>query len=93
MPLYNRYVTVPLLLEKSLIALLLFILHMHRGHAELTKDNIKMWAELISADLTDVARKGLRYEEIQRLYDKAQYATEYINGTSKVLEVREKLGM
>ena len=93
MPLYNRYVTVPLLLEKSLIALLLFILHMHCGRAELTKDNIKMWAELISADLTDVARKGLRYEEIQRLYDKAQYATEYINGTSKVLEVREKLGM
>ena len=93
MPLYNRYVTVPLLLEKSLIALLLFILHIHCGHAELTKDNIKMWAELISADLTDVARKGLRYEEIQRLYDKAQYATEYINGTSKVLEVREKLGM
>ena len=66
---------------------------MHCGHAELTKGNIKMWAELISADLTDVARKGLRYEEIQRLYDKAQYATEYINGTSKVLEVREKLGM
>ena len=93
MPLYNRSVTLPLWLEKSFIALLLFILHIHLGHAELTKDNIKMWAELISADLTDVARKGLRHEEIQRLYEKAQYATEYINGTTKVLEVREKLGM
>ncbi len=81
-----------ILLEKNLLALIVFLLHINSGHTEFTKGNIKMWAELISADLTDVARKGLRYEEIQRLYDKAQYATEYTNGTAKVLEVRSKLG-
>ena len=54
---------------------------------------VQDWAQLISNDLTLFAKEGLKYEELQRFYDEAQYVTEYINGTDKLLQVREKLGM
>ena len=62
------------------------------GAGALTADDVKLWAEMLSVDLTDFAKKGLRYEEIQQLYENAQYATKYVNGTAKILELREKLG-
>ncbi len=74
------------------MALSIFALNSPSGSLELHKDDIQKWADLISEELAQLAKKGLEYEEIQNIYDKAQYTTEYINGTSKVLELREKLG-
>ena len=66
----------------------------HRGsQRKLTLEDIQYWSQEISKELKDFADKGLQYEELQRLYDSAQYTTEYINGTLKVLEVRDRLGM
>ncbi len=80
-------------MDSLIVALAIFALNAPYTSPELHKDNIQMWADLISEDLAQLAKQGLEYEEIQNIYDKAQYTTDYINGTSKVLEVREKLGM
>ena len=77
----------------SFIAAVLVVLHLPQETSALSTDDIKMWAQMLSSELTGMAKKGLRYEEIQQLYDRAHYATEFVNGTAKVLEVREKLGM
>ena len=63
-----------------------------RSLTALSQEEVKHWAEVISQDLAQLSRQGLQYEHIQRLYDNAQYVTEYVNGTEKVLHVRQKLG-
>ena len=74
------------------IVFILLLVHLPKGAVALSEHDIETWAQMLSSELTGIAKKGLRYEEIQHLYDRAQYATEYVNGTAKVLEVREKLG-
>lgn len=83
---------IPRWLDSAFIAIMLCIFHLPQGTGALTTDDIKMWTQLLSSDLTELAKKGLRYDEIQQLYDRAKYATEYVNGTEKILQVRAKLG-
>lgn len=78
--------------DSALIAIVLCIFHLPQGTEALSTDDIKTWTQMLSSDLTELAKKGLRYEEIQQLYDRAKYATEYVNGTEKILQVRAKLG-
>ena len=85
-----RVVAVGLLFTELLLSFLVIVMPELQP---LTLEEVNLWSNELSKNLGELSRKGLQYEELQRLYDEADYATEYINGTAKILELRSRLGM
>ena len=79
--------------DLSYVTVVLFVLSIPKTCGDLNSDDVKNWADKISVEINNLAKSRLHYDEIQQLYDKAQYATDYINGTAKLFELRDKLGM
>ena len=77
---------------KWLIGIVVCALSLPSAASGVESSEVKSWAELISRNLAQVAREGLKDEELQQFFDGAQYTVENVQGLSKLYQLASKLG-
>jgi len=78
------------------LPIIVFVVFMAMGSSNaqqsITVRHVKQWSQQLSYDLSSFGQDSLGHEKLRRIYDEAAYDIVRINGSTKILEIRERLG-